>query len=202
MELNPVRRFLAGLFEPCFRCGGALGAFFGRDWDGVEMVLRGKVLGGKRNLRIGRGVRLVGPARRFRFGDGVCLYGNSYLNANGPNGFIEIQGGCHVDVSCVLYGQGGLTIEENCAIASGVFIYSQTNADTLKDGTPVCMQPVVYASVRIEGDCWLGTGVRVLPGVTIGKGCHVGAGAVVTDDLGPLSIAVGVPAKVIKKRPQ
>ncbi len=49
-------------------------------------------------------------------------------------------------------------------------------------------------------DGWLGAGVKVMGGVTIGDGCVVGAGAVVTDDLAPYSIAVGVPAKVIGQR--
>ncbi len=183
MEFTPVRRMLACLLEPLFRCGSALGTALGRDRDGVEMVLRGKALGGKWNLRIGRGVRFVGPSRRFRLGKNVCLYGNSYLNANGPNGFVEIGEGSHVDVYCVLYGQGGLTVGKNCAIASGVLIYSQTNADALKDGTSVAQQPASYARVRIGDGCWLGAGVRIIPGVTLGNGCHVGAGAVVTSGL-------------------
>ncbi|KAI1065813.1 hypothetical protein LB507_001196 [Fusarium sp. FIESC RH6] len=52
--------------------------------------------------------------------------------------------------------------------------------------------------IRIEDDCWIGGNVVVLPGVTIGKGCTVGAGAVVTKSLPPYSIALGAPAKVVK----
>ena len=52
----------------------------------------------------------------------------------------------------------------------------------------------------IEDDCWLGTGAKVLDGVRIGRGCVIGAGAVVTKDIPPYSIAVGVPAKVIGRR--
>ncbi len=52
----------------------------------------------------------------------------------------------------------------------------------------------------IGHDVWLGHGVVIMPGVRIGTGAIVGSGAVVTKDIGPYEIAVGVPAKVIKKR--
>ncbi|KAM0554616.1 hypothetical protein ACHAO7_003755 [Fusarium culmorum] len=53
--------------------------------------------------------------------------------------------------------------------------------------------------IRIEDDCWIGGNVVILPGVTIGKGCTVGGGAVVTKSIPPYSIALGAPAKVVKK---
>jgi phosphonate metabolism protein (transferase hexapeptide repeat family) len=52
----------------------------------------------------------------------------------------------------------------------------------------------------IGNDVWLGHGTTIMPGVKIGHGAIVGSGAVVTKDIGPYEIAVGVPAKVIKKR--
>ena len=51
----------------------------------------------------------------------------------------------------------------------------------------------------IEDDCWLGAGCTILPGVTLGKGCDIGAGAVVETSIPPATLAVGVPAKVISK---
>lgn len=52
----------------------------------------------------------------------------------------------------------------------------------------------------IGHDVWLGHGVTIMPGVRIGHGAIIGSGAVVTKDVGAYEIAVGVPAKVIKKR--
>jgi maltose O-acetyltransferase len=52
--------------------------------------------------------------------------------------------------------------------------------------------------VRVGAGSWLGIGVAVLPGVTIGEGCVVGANAVVTSDLPDYSIAVGVPARILR----
>lgn len=59
---------------------------------------------------------------------------------------------------------------------------------------------MISKSVSIEDDVWLGYNVTVLPGVTIGKGSVIGAGSVVCSDIPPYSIAVGNPAKVIKRR--
>ena len=47
---------------------------------------------------------------------------------------------------------------------------------------------------------WIGGRVIILPGVTIGHGSIIGAGAVVTRDIPPYSVAVGVPAKVVRNR--
>jgi acetyltransferase-like isoleucine patch superfamily enzyme len=57
-------------------------------------------------------------------------------------------------------------------------------------------------SVSIGDDCWIGAGVIILAGVTIGTGCSIGAGAVVKSDIPAFSIAVGVPARVIRSAKQ
>lgn len=54
-------------------------------------------------------------------------------------------------------------------------------------------------TIRIGKDCWFGGGVVVVPGVTIGDGVTVGAGSVVTRDLPDRVVAVGNPARIIKK---
>jgi carbonic anhydrase/acetyltransferase-like protein (isoleucine patch superfamily) len=54
--------------------------------------------------------------------------------------------------------------------------------------------------VKIGSDVWIGANCYIKDGVTIGDGAIIGTGAVVTKDIPPYSIAVGVPAEVIKKR--
>ena len=52
--------------------------------------------------------------------------------------------------------------------------------------------------ITIEDDCWIGGDVKVMPGVTIGRGSVVGAGSVVTKDVPEGVVAMGVPAKVVR----
>ena len=65
---------------------------------------------------------------------------------------------------------------------------------------PIRLQGVSRQGIHIGPNCWVGAKVTVLDGVTIGEGSVVAAGAVVTKDIPPYSIAAGVPAKVIKRR--
>ena len=63
------------------------------------------------------------------------------------------------------------------------------------DGTP---KRLCYAKpIHIGNDCWFGANVVVCPGVTIGDGCVIGAGSVVTRDIPPMSFAAGSPCRVI-----
>ncbi len=118
----------------------------------------------------------------------------------GPRtGFIEIGRNCSINPYCVLLGYGGITLGDNVRIAAGCSIVA-FNHNFEDADVPVIEQGNRWLGVTLEDDVWLGTGVRVLDGVTIGKGCVVGAGSVVNKSLPPYSVAVGVPAKVIKQR--
>lgn len=59
--------------------------------------------------------------------------------------------------------------------------------------------PAVHGSITIEDDAWLGTGVIVMPNVTIGQGAVVGAASLVTKDVPPFTIVAGIPARPLKK---
>jgi acetyltransferase-like isoleucine patch superfamily enzyme len=65
---------------------------------------------------------------------------------------------------------------------------------------PIKDQGIAKSPVRIGPDVWLGTKVTVLRGVTVGQGSVVAANAVVNRDLPPFSVAVGVPARVVRDR--
>lgn len=173
-----------------------IAAFSSRDATGIEALLRGRFYrdcsAGQR-VRIGRAVELVGR-RNIRFGTDVTLYGNTYLNAVGEHGHITIGNRTHLDRNCVLYGQGGLDIGANCAIAAGVIIYTQTNQYRLEPGKPVSEQPVSYKPVRVADHVWIGAGAILLPGVNIGAHAVIAAGAVVTRDVADGHVVGGVPA--------
>ncbi len=114
-------------------------------------------------------------------------------------GCIEIQSGTYIGPYVCMAGPGNITIGKDCLIASHTGIYA--NNHIFSDlTTPISLQGTTQKGIVIEDDCWLGTGVKVLDGVTIGRGSVIGAGAVVTKDIPPLAVAVGMPAKVIRYR--
>ncbi len=139
---------------------------------------------------------------------------------SGTKGVIEIGTGCelkrgvcldawggsivlgsHVFVGpyVVVYGHGGVTIGDNTLVSMHCRVLS-SNHTVPPPNIDIRSQPDILMPTRIGRDVWLGAGVTVLGGVTIGDGCVVGAGAVVSHDLPPYSIAMGVPARVVRQR--
>lgn len=99
----------------------------------------------------------------------------------------------------VVYGHGGVTIKKNALIATHCQIFSSNH--TIPDRqTQIFTQPDILLPTTIGEDVWLGAGSTILGGVNVGDGCVVGAGAVVTKDIPPYSVVVGVPAKVVRMR--
>ena len=99
-------------------------------------------------------------------------------------------------------GYSGLCrIGDRVAIATNVTIVVDSNANQSRLGDlPYVREHLTKtAPVVIEDDVWLGTNVVILPGVTIGRGAIIGAGAVVAQDVPPFSVAAGVPARVIRR---
>jgi acetyltransferase-like isoleucine patch superfamily enzyme len=90
--------------------------------------------------------------------------------------------------------QGGLTIGNHVDIASEVMIWTSQHA--INDPT----FGAIEAKVTIEDYVFIGPRSIILPGITIGKGAIIAAGAVVTKDVAPLAIVAGVPAKQISTR--
>ena len=165
-------------------------------------------------------VRFIGTST-IEIGDYVRIYNGSYISNRGNNirfghnvsidhgvdirafdregGHITIAEHTYIGPYVCMAGPGFIRIGKDCMIASHSSLYA--NNHVFENSSELIReQPVTTKGIIIEDDCWLGTGVRVLDGVTIGRGSVIGAGAVVSRDIPPYSIAVGVPAKVIGKR--
>ena len=112
---------------------------------------------------------------------------------------IEIGDNSGIGINSELNTPGGIFIGNNVMMGPDVMIITQNHKhdDITK---PMLEQGFERAPVIIEDDVWIGTRVIILPGVKIGRSSIIGAGAVVTKDIPPFSIAGGNPAKVIKKR--
>lgn len=92
-----------------------------------------------------------------------------------------------------------VTVEDDVMFAGNVFVSDATHASVRGD-VPYKYQGMTDpAPVRIGRGSWIGQNVVVMPGVTIGPYCVVGANSVVTQDVPEGSVAVGVPARVVRR---
>ena len=92
-----------------------------------------------------------------------------------------------------------LAIGDNVLIASGVFIATHNHGMNPEKPNSYQRQPLTSNKVIIQDGSWLGERVVILSGVTIGKKTIIGANSVVTKSIPDYSIAVGIPARVIKQ---
>lgn len=128
---------------------------------------------------------------------GVRIGKHSYIHMGArlyyPPG-VKIGQGTIIGDHAFLDGRAPLKIGNHVDIASQVLIYNSEHDVTSEGFDPV------YGDVEIADYVFIGPRVVILPGVKIGKGAVVAAGAVVTDDVKPFEIVGGVPAKVIGER--
>lgn len=146
--------------------------------------------------RLGVGLRYV-CARRLakRCGDNIAIFAGAYIFH-----WEHIELGDHISIHpmCYLDGAGGIKVGSNVSIAHGSsIIAAEHDYDDLSQ--MIRDAPVKLLPITIGDDVWVGAGVRILGGCTIGSRVVIGAGAVVTQDIPSHSLAVGVPARVIRQ---
>jgi acetyltransferase-like isoleucine patch superfamily enzyme len=155
--------------------------------------------------KVGRRLRVEGGVRfRYKMHPGITIGDDVYI---GPNSCFDVPPGMR------------LTLGDRASLNIGVFIGGNTAIEIGRDvligeyvsirdaghgftdmAIPINKQPMDSKPIRIGNNIWLGRGVCVLPGATINDGCVIGANAVVNGDISLNSIAVGIPAKVIRTR--
>jgi len=146
--------------------------------------------------RIGEGCIILYP-EKIEVGSYVSIgnYVTVYNESNGKK--IKIGNNTHILDFTLISGVGGVEIGDNIAISSGVKIYSHSN--DYKDKDKLIVEQVKKGKISIGNNVLIGANVVILPGIKIGDNTVVGAGAVVTKDIPKNSVAVGTPARVIKK---
>ncbi|MDQ6481565.1 acyltransferase [Dyadobacter sp. LHD-138] len=136
-------------------------------------------------------------------GDNVSIGNNATLICTGVISHIgvgiKIGNGTGINSSAFLGGQGGISIGENVIIGPGVKIFSENHIFS-DPAVPIKDQGVSRLGVVIKDNCWIGSNVTILDGVIIETGCIIAAGSVVTKSIPAMSIAGGIPAKIIKTR--
>jgi len=101
---------------------------------------------------------------------------------------------------CYINSAGGVEIGSRVGIGPGVKIMSSKHSEEGRE-VPILLCDLEFAKVVVEDDCDIGMGAIILPGVTVGRGSQVGAGAVVTKHVPPYTVVAGVPARKIGERP-
>lgn len=130
--------------------------------------------------------RLVG----YRVDDGFRLFPPVYTDF-GKN--IKIGKDVFVNSGCCFQDQGGVTLGDGCLVGHNVVFATLDH-----DKRPGRRGDMTAAPIVVGKDVWIGAHATILKGVTIGDGAIVAAGAVVTRDVPPNTIASGVPARVVK----
>lgn len=168
----------------------------------IRNKIRTKIYSIQYGIKCGKHTAFLGKADVMRrgsisFGDNCSI--SPWVVLKDWGGYIRVGNNCSMNSFCHISGNGGVEIGNNVRIATQCVIIS-ANHNFTNTEIPIAQQGETRDKIVIKDDCWLGSGVKVLSGVTIGEGCVIGAGAVVCKDIPEYSIAVGVPAKVIKNR--
>lgn len=157
--------------------------FFGRK---AKIIKPMRILG-KRNMYIGDCVHILNGARL----EAISEYAGKRLNPK-----LIIGDRTTIEQSCHIIATGELRIGCDCVFSAFVYI-----ADCNHQYIPgVCINDaeLEVKKTTIGDGCFIGIGARIMPGVTLGNNCVVGANAVVTHDVPSRAVVAGVPAKIIK----
>ncbi len=182
-----------------FRTYGLRGTvrFFG-DWLQTKIIFR--------RVRIIRRPYYIRGKRGIDFGNNLTVGVGIRIDVFLKDGTVGLSIGDNVQMNDYVHigVREKVTIGNDVLIGSKVLItdhnhgfYNSTNSSN-PDSKPA-ERELVSKPVIIEDNVWIGEMANILPGVKIGKGSVIGASTVITKNIPPYSIAVGNPAKIIKK---
>jgi maltose O-acetyltransferase len=129
-----------------------------------------------------------------KMGENVRVGPNIYIG-NGAG--VEVGSNCHLNKGCFLRN---VKIGSNVMLAPEVYFINNLHRTDSTNIPMIEQGDIDFPQTIVEDDVWIGLRAIIMPGVRIGTGAIVGAGAVVTKDMGSYTIIAGVPAKVIGSR--
>jgi acetyltransferase-like isoleucine patch superfamily enzyme len=137
--------------------------------------------------------------RGISIGKNVIVGRNTVLSCKG--GSIHLEDFVNISSNCSLLSETKISIGKHTFLAGHCYLVAGGNHSFEWTDIPIMFQPsLVKGGIRIEEDCWLGASVIVLDGITLGRGCVLGAGSVVTKSLPEYSVAFGNPARKVRDR--
>lgn len=159
---------------------------------------------GKR-FRISTPVKFINGAHYIHVGDDVCIHPFVRLEAikivGCPPPVISIGNRCGLGYNTQINASNRIEIGDDVLFASNVYITDHYHGDMSigeVDIPPSQRKIHSKGPVIIGARCWLGQNVSIMPNVTLGEGCIVGANSVVTHSFPANSVVAGCPAKLIK----
>lgn len=147
---------------------------------------------------------LRGGRRRCAFGEGFTCGYSCRFDLAGDGVPLRIGANCKMNDRVHISAHESVSIGDNVLMASRIFISDNSHGcyqgeDQSLPTMPPDQRDICTSSVYIGDNVWIGEGAAILPGVNVGSGSIIGTNAVVTHDIPQNAIAVGVPARVIKR---
>lgn len=112
---------------------------------------------------------------------------------------IIIEDGVHAEQNCQIFATTMVHIKRNVTLSSNIFITDVAHEYRSIEEGSILKQNLLTGKTIIDEEAFLGIGVRIIKAVHIGKHAVIGANAVVTKDIPAYCVAVGIPAKIIKR---
>lgn len=134
------------------------------------------------------------PFQDFSIGNFSTI--EDFATINNGVGAVSIGDNSRIGMGNVIIGP--VTIGNNVILAQNI-VMSGLNHNYTNIDIPIYKQGETVANITVEDDCWIGANVVITAGVTIGKHSVVAGGAVVTKDIPSFCVAVGNPARVVKR---
>ncbi len=155
-----------------------------------------------KDIFIGPGV-LVNRPRYVHLGNHVRIQRNASINLHpddkgSKEGLLFIGDGVLISQGCIISALSRITIEENVIIGPNVMIIDNTRIPG-DIRFPIKDQKLKIGRVHIGADSFIGYSACIMPNVTIGKHCVIGALSLVNQNIPSYAVAVGAPAKVVKR---
>jgi acetyltransferase-like isoleucine patch superfamily enzyme len=176
-----------------------------RELGGGSILGRSIVLRSPGHISIGKNVMIddysvldaKGPASRIRLGNKILVGRNTILSCS--NAAIRIGDFVSIGPFCFFASKSRIDIGSNVSIGSGTHLLAGTHAVD-DPNTPIIQQRRISEGIIVEDEVWIGSGAKILDGISIGRGSIVGAGSVVNKDVPPYSVVLGNPARVLQRR--